>query len=84
MANNNQSDIVIVGGGAVGSALARLLVRQGRHSVTLIDANQFSQDPHSHPGFDARVIALAKRTEQALCELGMILKKPSLRPSNIY
>ena len=80
MAKNNQSDIVIVGGGAVGSVLARLLVRQGRHSVTLIDANQFSRDPHSHPGFDARVIALAKRTEQALTELGIDLNKAFATP----
>ncbi len=66
------SDIVIVGGGAVGATLARSLVMQGRHSVTLIDANRFSREPAAHPGFDARVIALAKRSEQALDALGSI------------
>lgn len=80
MAIQTQSDIVIVGGGAVGSVLARFLVKQGHHSVTLIDANQFSADPLSHPGFDARVIALAKRTEQALTEIGVDLKQAHATP----
>ncbi|OFI34269.1 hypothetical protein BFC17_20610 [Alteromonas lipolytica] len=72
--------MVIVGGGAVGSTLARFLVKQGQHSVTLIDANRFSKDPASHPGFDARVIALAKRSEQALSGLGIDLKKAYATP----
>ena len=75
MAHQTNTDIVIVGGGAVGATLARFLVKQGQHSVTLIDANQFSRNPDSHPGFDARVIALAKRTELALTQLGVDLKK---------
>ncbi|NVK54758.1 MAG: 2-octaprenyl-6-methoxyphenyl hydroxylase [Alteromonadaceae bacterium] len=74
------SDIVIVGGGAVGATLARSLVMQGRHSVTLIDANRFSCESTAHPGFDARVIALAKRSEQALRALGIDLNKAHATP----
>ncbi|MDC8830208.1 2-octaprenyl-6-methoxyphenyl hydroxylase [Alteromonas gilva] len=74
------SDIVIVGGGAVGATLARSLVNEGRHSVTLIDANRFSHESTTHPGFDARVIALAKRSEQALRALGINLSKAHATP----
>lgn len=76
----DHSDIVIVGAGAVGSTLARGLAKVTGHCVTLIDANRFSQEPAEHPGFDARVIALAKRTEQALREWGVDLTAAQATP----
>lgn len=74
------SDIVIVGAGAVGATLARSLSKNTTHSVTLVDANQFSSEPTEHPGFDTRVIALAKRTEQAMVELGVDLSAAQATP----
>lgn len=75
-----QTDIVIVGAGAVGATLARAVANQGKHSITLVDANRFTLAPTQHPGFDARVIALAKRSEQTLSELGVDLTAASATP----
>ncbi len=65
-----QTDIVIVGGGAVGHVIARGLLARTSFSVALVEANQYSASAH-HPGFDARVIALAKRTVDELGGLGI-------------
>ncbi|OFC71375.1 2-octaprenyl-6-methoxyphenyl hydroxylase [Alteromonas confluentis] len=65
-----QTDIVIVGGGAVGHVIARGLLAHTSFSVALVEANQYSASAH-HPGFDARVIALAKRTVDELSSLGI-------------
>ncbi len=67
------TDILIVGGGAVGCTLATGLLQSTGHSVTLVDANALQQDHLSTPGFDARVIALARRTVEALSEMGVDL-----------
>ena len=65
-----QTDIAIVGGGIVGSVLALALSRQTSLDITLIDASPVSQEPAS-PGFDARVIALSRKTVEALSALGL-------------
>ncbi|WP_137166190.1 2-octaprenyl-6-methoxyphenyl hydroxylase [Salinimonas lutimaris] len=65
-----QTDIAIVGGGIVGSVLALALSRQTSLNITLIDASPVSQEP-ADPGFDARVIALSRKTVDALNALGL-------------
>ena len=67
------TDILIVGGGAVGCTLATGLLQSTDLTVTLVDANALQQDSLSTPGFDARVIALAKRTVDALSDMGVNL-----------
>ena len=66
----SNTDVLIVGGGTVGVTLARGLLSQTGLSVTLIDAQPFEPDG-SHTGFDARVIALARRSVQALNAYGI-------------
>ena len=63
-------DIAIVGGGVVGSVLATLLMQNTSLSVAVIDNAPFSADKQ-HPGFDARVIALAKNTVDVLAKAGI-------------
>lgn len=65
-----QTDIAIVGGGIVGSVLALALSRQTDLDITLIDASPVPQTPASS-GFDARVIALSRKTVEALTALGL-------------
>lgn len=67
------TDILIVGGGAVGCTLATGLLQSTDYSVCLVDANALAQDNLSTPGFDARVIALARRTVDALSDMGIEL-----------
>lgn len=62
------TDILIIGGGTVGSVVARGLLKHTSLSVTMIEANSYSHTQH-HPGFDDRVIALAKRTVDELAAL---------------
>ncbi|MBU2979373.1 2-octaprenyl-6-methoxyphenyl hydroxylase [Alteromonas sp. C1M14] len=64
------TDVLIIGGGTVGSVVARGLLKHTSLSVTLIEANSYSHTPH-HPGFDDRVIALSKRTVEELTDLGV-------------
>lgn len=74
-----QTDIVIVGGGAVGHVIARGLLAHTSFSVALVEANQYSASAH-HPGFDARVIALAKRTVDELSSLGIDVSQAGAVP----
>jgi len=64
------TDIAIVGGGTVGSALALGIAQCTGFDTTVIDANSLDTSA-THPGFDARVIALARRTVQALGDMGV-------------
>lgn len=61
-------DVVIVGGGAVGTALALALARQN-YSVALIDAQLLEE--RSNPQTDNRVFALAAGTQAVLSQLGV-------------
>ena len=64
----SEFDVVIIGGGATGNVIARGLLKHTGFSVALVEANAYTSDG-SHPGFDARVIALAKRTVDELAAL---------------
>ncbi|MEW9797262.1 2-octaprenyl-6-methoxyphenyl hydroxylase [Alteromonas sp. CYL-A6] len=69
-----QTDVIIIGGGVVGFTLARGLLNDTPYSVTLVDANPVpdnNETPHS--GFDARIIALARRSADALSAYGINL-----------
>lgn len=63
--------VIIVGGGMVGATLALAISRlsQGTQPVHLIEAANPEAD--SHPGFDARAIALAAGTCQQLARIGL-------------
>ncbi|HFK7188536.1 TPA: 2-octaprenyl-6-methoxyphenyl hydroxylase [Serratia odorifera] len=63
--------VIIVGGGMAGATLALALssLSQGKVKVDLIEATQ--PDDRSHPGFDARAIALAQGTCQQLARIGV-------------
>lgn len=63
--------IIIVGGGMAGATLALAIsqLTQGKLPVHLIEA--VSPDSTSHPGFDARAIALAQGTCQQLTRIGV-------------
>ena len=72
-------DVVIVGGGVVGSVLAAGLLAKTPFNVTLIDAHNPS-DTAPAPGFDNRVIALSRRTVNELAGLGIELAPASPEP----
>lgn len=72
-------DIAILGGGVVGSVLATLLMQRTTHRVAVIDHALFSDDKR-HPGFDARVIALAKNTVDVLAQAGIAVESASGLP----
>lgn len=63
--------VIIVGGGMAGATLALAIssLTQGRMAVDLIEATR--PDDRSHPGFDARAIALAQGTCQQLTRIGV-------------
>ncbi|NIG88325.1 2-octaprenyl-6-methoxyphenyl hydroxylase [Serratia symbiotica] len=63
--------VIIVGGGMAGTtlALAISVLTQGSMAVDLVEANR--PDDRSHPGFDARAIALAQGTCQQLMRIGV-------------
>ena len=63
-----QSDIVIVGGGLNGPALALALAQTG-HSVTIIDA--LSEKVRKNAGFDGRSYALALASTRLLEAIGV-------------
>jgi 2-octaprenyl-6-methoxyphenol hydroxylase len=61
-------DVIVVGGGAVGTALALALAQQN-FSVALIDAQLLEE--RSNPQTDNRVFALAAGTQAVLTQLGV-------------
>ncbi|HCT9096970.1 TPA: 2-octaprenyl-6-methoxyphenyl hydroxylase [Serratia liquefaciens] len=63
--------VIIVGGGMAGATLALAIssLTQGRMAVDLVEATR--PDDRSHPGFDARAIALAQGTCQQLTRIGV-------------
>lgn len=63
--------IIIVGGGMTGATLALAIsaLTKGRLSVHLIEAS--APAGNTHPGFDARSIALAQGTCQQLARIGL-------------
>jgi 2-octaprenyl-6-methoxyphenol hydroxylase len=62
------SDILIVGGGLAGPALALALAQQGQ-TVTVIDA--LPADTRADTGFDGRAYALALASQRVLAALGL-------------
>ncbi|WP_425044404.1 FAD-dependent monooxygenase [Primorskyibacter sp. S87] len=62
------SDILIVGGGLNGSALALALAGTG-HTVTIIDA--LDEDLRKDAGFDGRAYALALSSQRLLAAIGV-------------
>ena len=71
-------DVVIIGGGIVGTVLAKGLSEKIRLSVALIDAVDPKQSSESSADFnpftDTRVIALARRTVNELSDIGLNLE----------
>lgn len=68
--SSNHVDILIAGGGAAGSALALGLCEHTSLSVAVIENKPFVAD-QSHPGFDARSVALAADTCERLAHMGL-------------
>lgn len=69
-----QADVLIVGGGIVGSVLAKGLCELTSLSVVLVDAQARNNHQSINPSEDKRVIALAKRTVNELNAMGVPLK----------
>lgn len=67
-AASRNCDVLIVGGGAVGSALACALAELPL-DVVLVEAHEVR--PQARPSFDTRVIALANGSQQILASLGL-------------
>lgn len=74
-----RTDIAIIGGGTVGSALALGITQRTGFSVTVVDANSLDNS-QQHPGFDARVIALARRTVDEFTALGADVRQLNAAP----
>lgn len=68
-----QADVLIVGGGIVGSVLAKGLIELTSLSVVLVDAQAQNTHQRVDPREDKRVIALAKRTVNELTAMGVAL-----------
>jgi 2-octaprenyl-6-methoxyphenol hydroxylase len=76
MADSNDTDVLIIGGGMVGVTLALLLAREPGLSITLVESLAFpSLAPEAplpyRPSFDARNTALSRRTVATYRELGL-------------
>ncbi|MDF2179454.1 2-octaprenyl-6-methoxyphenyl hydroxylase [Aliiglaciecola sp. CAU 1673] len=71
-------DLVIVGGGTIGSLLALALADAGL-KITVIEAKAY-QASQNHPSFDGRTIALAYHSAQYLAKLGLSLDSSRYTP----
>ncbi|AWL11129.1 2-octaprenyl-6-methoxyphenol hydroxylase [Saliniradius amylolyticus] len=69
MTTDTDFDLVIVGGGTVGSLLALALQGSGLR-LAVVEPRQLTDGKH-HPGFDARVIALSHYSVSFLEALGL-------------
>ncbi|MCP4325517.1 MAG: 2-octaprenyl-6-methoxyphenyl hydroxylase, partial [Alteromonadales bacterium] len=69
---NSNTDIVIVGGGMSGCLLALAIVKLSpAFNIILIDNNPEKLEKGSHPGFDARCIALSAGSCLLLDDIGL-------------
>ena len=66
---NHSSDILIVGGGTVGLALAIDLLQSTDLTVAIVEAHSMDPDASSHPSLDSRCLALANSSYEYLTEL---------------
>jgi 2-octaprenyl-6-methoxyphenol hydroxylase len=67
-------DLIIAGGGSIGSTLALALNKVSGLKIAIIEAQavpDIEDSTHSHPGFDARVVALAKHSADLLQTFGL-------------
>lgn len=65
-----ECDLIIAGGGTTGLCLALALSRTTQLRIVVVEAQAFS--PYqSHPGFDSRSVALAKRSIDLLAKFGL-------------
>ena len=69
-----QADVLIVGGGIVGSVLAKGLIELTSLSVVVVDSQAQTNQQGVNPREDKRVIALAKRTVNELTAMGVPLQ----------
>ncbi|MGR5222491.1 2-octaprenyl-6-methoxyphenyl hydroxylase [Vibrio parahaemolyticus] len=63
---SDKYDVVIAGGAMAGSTLAMALDHCSNHALRIAVVEPFLSDSHSHPGFDARSIALSYGTVEIL------------------
>ena len=66
----HQVDLVIAGGGMAGVTLALALQKNCGLHVAIVEAQFFKQD-ETHPGFDARSLALAAHSCRVLKHIGL-------------
>ena len=67
-------DLIIAGGGSIGSSLALALSQQAGLKIAIVEAQALpdsAQSACSHPGFDAKVVALAKHSADILQQFGL-------------
>lgn len=65
-----ECDLIIAGGGTTGLCLALALSRVTQLRIAVVEAQSFSAQ-QSHPGFDSRSVALAKRSIDLLKKFGV-------------
>lgn len=69
-------DLIIAGGGSIGSALALALNKVTGLKIAIVEAqpqvvSDLVDSTHTHPGFDAKVVALAKHSADLLQTFGL-------------
>ena len=67
-------DLIIAGGGSIGVSLALSLGTVSEFKIAIVEAQDISKSGHGtslHPGFDARVVALAKHSADLLAGFGL-------------
>ena len=66
-----QFDVIIAGGGMTGMTLALAINAFSQKSLSIAIVEPFSNTQDTHPGFDARCIALAQGTVETLDRMGL-------------